>query len=159
MGTAECWCFRLGIWKTYGSGGFPALPGPPDPHDFETQAVSVPSFFAPASISANAEGRSPATASSAWRSSIILTGAPAILASLAQTIPQRSALNLLPKPPPTKSAITRTLAAGMPSPSASCEATPETACVEHQAVRWSGSVQWQIWPCASMQLCATDGMK
>ncbi len=159
MGTAECWCRRLGIWKTYGSGGSPALPGPPEPQDFETQAVSVPSFFAPTSISAKAEGRSPATVSSAWRSSISLTGAPAILASWAQTIPQRSTLNLLPKPPPTKSAITRTLAAGMPSPSANCEATPETACVEHQAVRWSGSVQWQIWPWASMQLWATAGIE
>ena len=38
---------RLGIWKTYGSGGSPALPGPPEPQDFEIQAVSVPSFFAP----------------------------------------------------------------------------------------------------------------
>ena len=26
VGTDECWCRRLGIWKTYGSGGLPALP-------------------------------------------------------------------------------------------------------------------------------------
>src|SRR3954453_1778336 len=101
VGTAECWCLRLGIWKTYGSGGLPALPGPPEPQDFDVHAVSVPSFLAPTSISAKADARSPATASSAWRSSIILTGAPASLASWAQTNPQRSTLNLLPKPPPT----------------------------------------------------------
>ena len=52
VGMETCVCFRLGIWKTYGSGGLPEPPSPPEPQDLEIQAVRVPSAAAPTSISA-----------------------------------------------------------------------------------------------------------
>src|SRR5436305_3655880 len=64
-------CLRwLGMFTTYGMGGAPPPPGPPVPHDSDCHAVSVPSFFAPTLTLAKAEGRQPASSSSASRSSI-----------------------------------------------------------------------------------------
>ena len=79
-------------------------------------------------------------------------------ASSAQTTPQRSTLNLLPKPPPMYWVSTWTFEAGMPIASPSCEATPERACVEAQTVTVSSSSHSATWPWGSSEqwaICAT----
>src|SRR5438270_13276603 len=76
VATAVC-CLRwLGMFTTYGMGGAPPPPGPPVPQESDCQAVSVPSFLAPLFTLEKAEGRQPATSSSASRSSITRTGLP-----------------------------------------------------------------------------------
>ena len=79
----------------------PPPPNPPVDHDSDCQAVMVPSFFAPILILAKCDGRTPAIVSSVARSRKTLTGLPpAALDRWAPSICQRSAGNLLPKPPP-----------------------------------------------------------
>ena len=105
------YCLRwLGMSKTYGSGGDPPPPGPPVPQPSDCQPVRRPSFEAATLTRAYAEGRAPATSSSASRSSMIFTALPcACLASCAEATPQRSMPNLLPKPPPMYCCSTRML--------------------------------------------------
>src|SRR5436190_20432209 len=112
-------------------GGDPPPPGPPVPQDCDCQPVMLPSLLAATFTRAYADGRAPATFSSASRSSMIRTGRPpAFLESLAAVLSHLSAENLLPKPPPMWSWWTRMLAAGTPSGSAIWDGTPETFCVE-----------------------------
>ena len=95
----------------------------------------MPSAATPALTRANADGRLPVARCSSLRSSISLTGALAALASRAQISPWASGPNLLPKPPPMNSVITRTLACGILRPQAKPSRVPCTACVETHAVR------------------------
>ena len=132
--------------------------GPPEPQLFESQATTFPSASAAVATSAWVEGRAPATLTSWSRSSISFTGRPVSLAIWAQTTPQRSTLNLLPKPPPMYWVSTWTFEAGMPICSPSCEATPEIAWVEAQSVTVSSSCHSATWPWDSREqwaICAT----
>ena len=80
----------------------PPPPMPPVAQDSDCQAVMVPSFFAATLILAKAEGRLPAMMSSVARSRNIFTGLPPLAFGQlgAASTPQRSAVNLLPNPPP-----------------------------------------------------------
>src|SRR5213594_692685 len=127
---AEWFTRLLGIFQTYGNGGAPAPPIPPVPHEVDSQATNVPSFLTPTFTLAKVEGRQPATISSASLSSMIFTGLPASFESRAPSIPQRSALNLLPNPPPTWFIRTRIFVSGIPSGFANSVLSLETACVE-----------------------------
>src|SRR5690242_7281261 len=136
----------------YGSGNpAPAL-APPVPYDSPSNAVSVPSAATPALIFDTDEGRLPAARCSSLRSSISFTGAPAAFASLAHTTPWTSGPNLLPKPPPMYSQITRTLACGICSDSANPSRVPWTACVDTHAVNLSPSHS-HTQPCVSRHTC------
>jgi hypothetical protein len=86
------------------------------------------------------------------RSSIIFTGAPAALAMRAQSRPWISGPNLLPKPPPMNSVITRTLACGIFRPCAKPSRVPCTACVDTHAVRLS-PFHSHTQPCVSSEVC------
>src|SRR5579864_5248747 len=93
-----CWLASVNV-NRYGIGGVPAPPTPPEPHEYESQARSVPSFFAPTFTRAYADGRHPAVSSSGLRSSIIFTGLPPVFFESCETAtPQGSTPSLLPKP-------------------------------------------------------------
>src|SRR3954452_18225873 len=100
--TAEWFRRKFGILlKTYGRGAIPPPAKPPVDQDSDCQATRVPSFFAPTLILAKCEGRTPAIVNSEARSRNVLMGCPpAALDRCALSICQRSAGNLLPKPPP-----------------------------------------------------------
>src|ERR1700730_16087868 len=99
--------------NTYGRGGLPPPANPPVAHESDCQVVIVPSFLAPILILAKAEGRTPPIFSSVARSRNSLTGLPPLsLESCVHSTPQRSAANLLPKPPPMWSIWTLTWVAG-----------------------------------------------
>ena len=136
----------------YGSGYPEPAPAPPVPHDSASNAVSVPSAATPALTRANADGRLPVARCSSLRSSISFTGAFAAFARRAQISPCWSGPNLLPKPPPMNSVITRTLACGIFSPCAKPSRVPCTACVETHAVRFS-PFHSQRQPCVSSEVC------
>src|SRR4029450_1748551 len=135
----------------YGSGYPDPAPAPPVPHDCASNTVNVPSAATPALTLANADGPSPVASCSSLPSSISLTGAPAALASRAQIRPCASGPNLLPKPPPMNSVITRTLACGIFTPPAKPSRVPCTACVETHAVRLS-PLHSQMQPCVSSEV-------
>ena len=94
----------------------------------------VPSFFAPTLTVMSALGALPVQRCSWWRSSISLTGAPAIFASRQATtenaLPVADGPSLLPKPPPMCSHSTRTFLRSTPSASATPSRTAKSACVE-----------------------------
>src|SRR4029453_4565566 len=121
------------LGNTYGMGGMPPPPKPPVDQELDCQDTRVPSFFAPTLILAKWEGRTPAMANSVARSRNSFTGRPPLaLESRADSAPQRSAGNLLPKPPPTYSLCTWRLLAGISRVLARSPPTVETACVEGQ---------------------------
>ena len=118
------------LLKTYGRGVWPVPGRPPEPHESESQATSLPCSSAAARMRAKADGRLPATVTSWSLSRKSFTGAPALRASSAPTMPQRSGENFEPKPPPMYSVRIRTWLAGTPSSVANCPARVETAWVE-----------------------------
>src|SRR5947209_4620785 len=86
---------------------------------FPVHQIRVQSRLAATVTRAYADGRAPATSTSASRSSIMRTALPsAVFDICAVKIPQRSGENLLPNPPPTWSWSTRMLLAGICSGSA-----------------------------------------
>src|SRR5208283_2483451 len=93
---------RFGMFEnTYGRGGMPPLPKPPEAQDWDCQPVSVPSFLAAILIFAKADGRLPAMVKSVARSRNRRTGRPPLfLERRAPITAQRSLVNLLPNPPP-----------------------------------------------------------
>ena len=136
----------------YGSGKPDPAPAPPVPQVSASNAVSIPSALTPALIFDADEGRLPDARCSSLRSSSSFTAAPACLASFAQMMPCASGPNLLPKPPPMYSVMTRTLACGMSSALANCSRVPCTACVDAQDVSLSPSHS-QTQPCVSSETC------
>src|SRR5438552_2405496 len=121
------------VVNTYGSGGLPPPAKPPVAHDSDCQLVMVPSFFAPILILAYPEGRTPAMVSSVARSRKSLTGLPPLsFERWAHSTPQRSAANLLPKPPPMWSMWTLIWVAGNCRLLAISPPMPETFCVDGQ---------------------------
>ena len=112
----------------------------------------MPSVATPALIFDHEEGRFPPARCSSFRSSISLTGAPAIFASFAQITPWASGPNLLPKPPPMYSQIVCTFACGIWSASANPSRLPCTACVEIHEVSVSPSHS-HTQPCVSRHTC------
>ena len=94
----------------------------------------VPSFFAPTLTVMSALGALPVHRCCCLRSSIILTGAPALFASLqavmAKALPLAEGPSLLPKPPPMCSQMTRTFLRSIPSASARPSRTAKMPWVE-----------------------------
>ena len=85
---------------------------------------------------------------------MILTGLPpAAFESFAATMPQRSAANLLPNPPPMFCCRTLMLPAGTPSGSAICGAMPDRFCVEMCTTRSLSLLHSVAEPCVSRQQC------
>src|SRR5262245_1298230 len=138
----------------YGRGNPAPTPAPPVPQVSPSKAVSLPSAETPALIFEKDDGRLPEARCSSLRSSISFTGAPACFARFAQLTPCESGPNLLPKPPPMYSVITRTLVCGIPSASAKPSRVPCTACVEAHDVRLS-PFHSQTHPCVSRQTCVS----
>src|SRR5579884_1183388 len=130
---------------------------PPVFQELDCQATSLPLLSAAIFTRANPEGRMPATSNSSLRASIIFTGLPpADFDSLAATMSQRSAANLLPKPPPIFCCKTRMLAAGVFNGAAICAAMPERFWVEICTVR-SLPFHSEAEPCDSRQQCTMQG--
>ena len=94
----------------------------------------VPSFFAPILTLMSALGALPVHSCSCFRSSISLTGAPAVFASrqatMAKALPVAEGPSLLPKPPPMWSQRTRTFLRSMPRASATPSRTEKMPWVE-----------------------------
>ncbi len=140
------------------------MPAPPAipavPNDRWWIAVSVPSFFAPRRTVMRAAGALPVQRCSSCRSSIILTAAPACLASLQATpekfVPSAEAASLLPNPPPMCSVMTVTFLRSMPRYSAMPSRTVDMLWVEAQIVSWSPS-HFAITPCVSSGECVCTG--
>ena len=103
----------------------------------------MPSFFAPTFTVMSALGALPVQRCSCLRSSISLTGAPAIFASLQATtekaLPVADGPSLLPKPPPMCSQMTRTFLRSTFRASATPSRTAKIAWVEAWIVSWSPS--------------------
>src|SRR6266567_1350841 len=139
------------VRNTYGNIGVAPPPNPPLAQDSDCQLVMVPSFLAPILILAYADGRTPAMVSSVARSRNSLTGLPPLsLERLAHSTPQRSAANLLPKPPPTWSIWTLICVAGNCRLLARSPPMPETFCVEGQNIMPS-PLHCMACPCGSRQ--------